>query len=829
MYLADTQPGQRYAPLDHVTVCAPNAATITVRDGDGRIYQKITGADPMEFVIGGAPGTHTVVAEDASDDEAEVLRFRVRARTRIDDETGRYHRLLEMLHHSMINLEAETQSVYFDGRTYRYFICWLRDHVHVLKGMKYFSAAIEDAIELYASTQRPSGMIWDNVYPRSASPNAWDLRFSKGGFIEPFEDGSAEFKRIPVEADVEYLFVEGIYHTWKALADDHWMAQLLDSGIAALDYSLTSAYRWSEKFQLIKRGYTIDTWDYQPRGFGTRSGLMPDDPMVIDPATTQFGVMYGDNTGYAASCRYLAEMLEHADRAKDASRFRRRADDITARLNAIAWTGRHYRHHVPEQPGGPSEIFKIDEDNTLSLSNAYSLNRGIAHDKCVAIIDSYRELAGSLPPGSPGEWYGIYPPIPAGFETHHEQWQYMNGGVTPIVAGELAHGAFEHGFETYGAGILDRVGDLAQRDGGQLHAVYTGAFPDPGRRGFAPLDLSNSANIDLVGRDGTESGVPGWSGHGANDLSQFPVGEQVLAGVPFLVVDPARNDRRAALGLSTRPRYAEHIVIPIGSPAASVYLLHAVAGTGPSGVAGSITFQYGDGTTATRYILSGRDVASLWMPEAPPTGQHRPMTALAWRGANSVCPNIGLLAHGIDNPYPERQIESIRLVAAADGGFWGVLGVTTSDARATFPPDWISGGIPDSWAAAAVVYALVEGLAGVVDRGQGYNQATLAPRWQAAGCDRAEATISYPASDRYLAYRYLHQPEVGRIVLEVTGSGDTCSCHILLPDNAVKADWVDSSRDGALEVTTTRIEGSAYADFELRSLAPATLTIGYQH
>jgi len=75
----------------------------------------------------------------------------------------------------MIHLN-ETNNCIYKGKIYKYFVSWLRDHVHTLKGMKYFC-----------------------------------------------DDNTIEFKRIPVENDVEYLFIEGIYYTWKATGDDLWM------------------------------------------------------------------------------------------------------------------------------------------------------------------------------------------------------------------------------------------------------------------------------------------------------------------------------------------------------------------------------------------------------------------------------------------------------------------------------------------------------------------------------------------------------------------------------------------------------------------------------
>ena len=46
---------------------------------------------------------------------------------------------------------------------------------------------------------------------------------------------------------------------------------------------------------------------------------------------------------------------------------------------------------------------------------------------------------------------------------------YMNGGISPLLAGELAKGAFDHGMEAYGVDILERLWTLSQRDGGYLH------------------------------------------------------------------------------------------------------------------------------------------------------------------------------------------------------------------------------------------------------------------------------------------------------------------------------------------------------------------------
>ena len=86
------------------------------------------------------------------------------------------------------------------------------------------------------------------------------------------------------------------------------MKENLSSAEKALDYALNDPARWSNRFGLLKRAYTIDSWD-----FAVEDEYMPDlgitNTMIIDPYKTKFGVFFGDNTGYIEACNQLAEML----------------------------------------------------------------------------------------------------------------------------------------------------------------------------------------------------------------------------------------------------------------------------------------------------------------------------------------------------------------------------------------------------------------------------------------------------------------------------------------------------------------------------------------
>jgi hypothetical protein len=279
-----TSSSQAVQPLDRVTITASSKGVISVCDGLGREYVRRRAAKRIRFTVAGSLGNHVVRLECPDGRVVESTSFRVDCQTRIDDAGGRFGRLLQMLYWTMAKWGEGNSMVWWNGKFYHYFVCWLRDHVHTMKGMKYFASELKSAIDLYKESQREDGMIWDSIHPRSPHYGYWDWQFTRGGFIRPIENRTWEFKRIPVENDVEYLFVEGLYYTWKATGNDAWMASCLDAAIKAFRYSTTSPYRWSKRYQLLKRGFTIDTWDFQSDEDTAISG----NTMVIDHARRQY-------------------------------------------------------------------------------------------------------------------------------------------------------------------------------------------------------------------------------------------------------------------------------------------------------------------------------------------------------------------------------------------------------------------------------------------------------------------------------------------------------------------------------------------------------------
>ncbi len=266
--------------------------------------------------------------------------------------------------------------------------------------------------------------------------------------------------------------------------------------------------------------------------------------------------------------------------------------------------------------------------------------------------------------------------------------------------------------------------------------------------------------------------------------------------------------------------------VPVGQTAKTLFFLHALTG---NGLAGDVTLEYADGSTYVRYINEGREILNWWLPREPVYGRHRGVDlGIAWQGKNHLCGRVGVSVYGMRNPHPEREIKAVHLSAAKNGNRWTVFGITLSDAAdIAVRADDVSFGIPDNWGAAAVVYALVEGLAGVVDRDTAFAEASVAPRWEAAGVDSALVRVAYPSSRGYVAYRYHHDQERRRVGIELTGSGDSCLVHCLLPKEVVRVTSVEiDGRSASFKMS--KIEQSKYVDIEVGVTGVRLVDIEYE-
>ena len=256
-------------------------------------------------------------------------------------------------------------------------------------------------------------------------------------------------------------------------------------------------------------------------------------------------MFFGDNTGYIQACFQLAEMLDTTGDSVNANKYKQRGNEISERLNKLAWNGKFFTHFIDEDSSVHRNL-GVDEKSQIAQSNAYSLNRNITHEQSKAIIETYINLKNHLPVGSPGEWYAIYPPFQKGFTMHDAIWQYMNGGVGGHIAGELARGAYENGYENYATDILNRIFELGKKYGNHISFAYTGSMlPSPPSPIYKPLDISTYANMDLSNTNNTAKHRWMNGGKPGDDLHDIPVGKQVFDSIEFNVIDAAKNNCNA--------------------------------------------------------------------------------------------------------------------------------------------------------------------------------------------------------------------------------------------------------------------------------------------
>ncbi len=342
---------------------------------------------------------------------------------------------------------------------------WIRDYSDMMRGFRYFEKDMKSIIDHFAETQTAKGWLFDYF---TMTPEK----------VPCEKENWAKYVRVPVEADVEFRFIKAIYMAWQATGDDRWVKSLLPRMERALEYILTDEWRWDKRYKLVKRAYTMDTWDFDYTA-GRHNWLN----FQINEHT-YWGIMHGDNSGYYEAFRHMAQLYTHLGNNRRARHWAKFAESFRRRANRVCFNGRFYTHHVHLVP---VKIDGVDEREQLTLSNPMDINRGLAtHEMAVSILREYQKRAATT--DAFAEWFSVDPPFPAGIFGDEKiiPGAYCNGGIMPLVGGELARAAFEHGFEEYGVQQLLKYADLTKNNesylwyfpNGQHATVETSTSPD---------------------------------------------------------------------------------------------------------------------------------------------------------------------------------------------------------------------------------------------------------------------------------------------------------------------------------------------------------------
>jgi len=352
-------------------------------------------------------------------------------------------------------VQGDRQVRYRDGKAIHTNPNWVRDHIHEMKAYKYWAKDLTSYIDTLIELQHPEGFFYEIL----STANFSHIRFVDEKFthIEPKDDLS--FIRLEVEADVEYLIVEGAYNIWQAAGNADAMKKRLPALLKGIDYYYNTPTRWDSEHKAIKRPFTIDTWDFTFGYWDRNRRIEPDTPM---------GIMHGDNSGLYQALRQLANMYEAAGRYSQARKLNEKAEKFRQHINRLCFNGTFYTHQILLQPVETGR----NEEDILSLSNTYDINRGLpTHEMAVSIIDEYQRRRRTHKDTHFAEWFSIDPAYPV--FGPYKQGQYINGGISSFAAGELAKASFNHGREAYGADILRRLAEKVEADDNTIYFLYS--------------------------------------------------------------------------------------------------------------------------------------------------------------------------------------------------------------------------------------------------------------------------------------------------------------------------------------------------------------------
>jgi len=118
-------------------------------------------------------------------------------------------------------------------------------------------------------------------------------------------------------------------------------------------------------------------------------------------------------------------------------------------------------------------------------------------------------------------------------------------------------------------------------------------------------------------------------------------------------------------------------------------------------------------------------------------------------------------------------------------------------------------------------WALIEGLAGVVDQGRCFGQLRLSPRWAAASIDEADVAVGYEASGAQVRYVYRHAAD--RTTIEVSAPATAIECHVMLAANTRVESVTVNGQPVAFK--NTKVEDSAYVDFTASPAGQAAIVL----
>ena len=282
---------------------------------------------------------------------------------------------LGLFMHTLRNaIYAERRLVFIDSKVLMCDINWIRDHVHVTKAMRHWEYHLDSFLNFIIDTQREDGQFYELI--KQYDDYHWQMVNEDCRVMYP--DDNLALVRLELEADIEYLVVEGAVYLYRITGDDRWLEKVLPKLEKGIDYIMSDEKRWDADHGLVKRPFTIDTWDF-------RYDAAPNDRRIAKD--TPMSVMHGDNSGVYQAMLQLSWLNRRLNREEKAKIWEQRAETLRENMIKYLWNGNFFIHQLHLNHSGADDL----ENTRLSLSNTYDINRGVTDtEQSRKIIEEYK-------------------------------------------------------------------------------------------------------------------------------------------------------------------------------------------------------------------------------------------------------------------------------------------------------------------------------------------------------------------------------------------------------------------------------------------------------
>ncbi|MBT3381203.1 MAG: hypothetical protein HN742_37120 [Lentisphaerae bacterium] len=223
---------------------------------------------------------------------------------------------------------------------------------------------------------------------------------------------------------------------------------------------------------------------------------------------------------------------------------------------------------------------------------------------------------------------------------------------------------------------------IAEVTAGTIRGTLGGEAPGPARpadwTGFVAIDLAKQTNRCFTDDTaGDQKG--GWTDEGQNDMRYLPLGDWVINGVPFHILDPTENRGTSCIvlkgGVDPNLPFPDKVSIPVNQRLSKIHFIHTAGWGSKNTAAFRYILHYRDGLTEEVPVVCSKNVDNWWSRKDPPGA------TMAWSGPGGMAPQVRVwhMTHTTNHPKgAQARLDRIEVVSEKQKPVPVVISITGS-------------------------------------------------------------------------------------------------------------------------------------------------------